>query len=90
MVIDDAWVGPADRFAGDADASVKGYVRTQVLHRQLLEHRPRPPATALDVGGGAGRQSFPLAEIGDEVTVLDSSAAMLDRARQRLDVMSGA
>lgn len=90
MVVDDAWAGLADRFTGDAYASVKGYVRTQVLHRQLLEHLPRPPATVLDVGGGAGHQSFPLAEIGDEVTVLDSSAAMLDRARQRLDVMSGA
>jgi SAM-dependent methyltransferase len=38
----------------------------------------------LDVGGGAGHQSFPLAEAGYEVTVLDPSPAMLDKARQRL------
>jgi ubiquinone/menaquinone biosynthesis C-methylase UbiE len=31
------------------------------MHQQLLEHLPEPPATVLDVGGGAGNQSFPLA-----------------------------
>jgi ubiquinone/menaquinone biosynthesis C-methylase UbiE len=38
----------------------------------------------LDVGGGAGHQSFPLAQAGYEVTLLDPSPAMLDQARQRL------
>jgi SAM-dependent methyltransferase len=38
----------------------------------------------LDVGGGAGHQSFPLAQAGYDVTLLDSSSAMLDKARQRL------
>jgi len=38
----------------------------------------------LDVGGGAGHQSFPLAHAGYDVTLLDSSPAMLDKARQRL------
>ena len=64
---------------------MKGYVRTYVLHQHLLEHLPPPPATVLDVGGGAGHQSFPLAQAGYEVTVLDSSPAMLDKARLRLD-----
>src|SRR5947208_6680621 len=54
------------------------------MHQQLLEHLPPPPAQVLDVGGGAGHQSFPLAEAGYGVTVLDSSSAMLDKARQRL------
>ncbi len=74
----------ADRFADEAYATVKGYVRTYVMHRQLLEHLPPPPAAVLDVGGGAGHQSFPLAEAGYDVTLLDSSPAMLDKARQRL------
>jgi SAM-dependent methyltransferase len=64
---------------------VKGFVRTYVLHNQLLEHLPPAPAPVLDVGGGAGHQSFPLARAGYEVTLLDPSAAMLDRARQRLE-----
>jgi SAM-dependent methyltransferase len=84
VVGDDTWASLADRFADDAYASVKGYVRTYVMHQQLLEHLPEPPATVLDVGGGAGHQSFPLAEAGYEVTLLDSSPAMLDKARERL------
>jgi SAM-dependent methyltransferase len=83
-VADDTWAGLADKFVDDAYASVKGYVRTTVLHQQLLEHLPEPPATVLDVGGGAGHQCFPLAEAGYEVTLLDPSSAMLDKARQRL------
>jgi SAM-dependent methyltransferase len=81
---DDLWAGLADRFADDAYATVKGYVRTYVLHQQLLEHLRPAPATVLDVGGGAGHQSFPLAQAGYQVTLLDSSPAMLDKARQRL------
>ena len=84
VVGDDTWAGLADQFADEAYASVKGYVRTYVLHQQLLEHLPAPPASVLDVGGGAGHQSFPLAQAGYDVTVLDPSPAMLDKAQQRL------
>jgi SAM-dependent methyltransferase len=83
-VSDDPWAGLADTFVDEAYASVKGYVRTFVLHHQLLEHLPAPPAPVLDVGGGAGHQSFPLAQAGYDVTLLDPSEAMLDKARQRL------
>lgn len=81
---EDAWAALAHKFADEAYASVKGYVRTYVMHEQLLENLPQPPASVLDVGGGAGNQSFPLAHIGYDVTLLDSSPAMLDKARQRL------
>ena len=80
----DIWAGLADQFVDEAYASVKGLVRTHVLHQQLLEHLPPPPAPVLDVGGGAGHQSFPLAQAGYDVTLLDPSAAMLDKAHQRL------
>jgi SAM-dependent methyltransferase len=85
VVVDDTWADLADKFADDAYASVKGHVRTYVMHHQLLEHLPEPPATVLDVGGGAGHQSFPLAEVGYAVTLLDPSPAMLDKARRRLE-----
>jgi SAM-dependent methyltransferase len=88
-VSDDPWASTslANLFVDEAYASVKGYVRTYVLHRQLLEHLPKPPAKLLDVGGGAGNQSFPLAQVGYDVTILDPSSAMLDKARQRLDLL---
>lgn len=82
---DDIWASLVDQFADEAYASVKGHVRTYVMHRQLLDHLPPPPATVLDVGGGAGHQSFPLAQVGYDVTLLDSSPAMLDKAAQRLE-----
>jgi SAM-dependent methyltransferase len=85
----DSFAAVADKFVDDAYATVKGYVRTYVMHAQLLENLPAPPATVLDVGGGAGHQSFPLADAGYDVTVLDPSSAMLDKARTRLLRLSG-
>src|SRR3984957_1594896 len=81
---DDTWASLANKFADEAYATVKGHVRTYVMHQQLLEHLPPPPAAVLDVGGGAGHQSLPLAQAGYEVTLLDPSRAMLDKAEQRL------
>jgi len=88
---DDTWAGArlANLFADEAYATVKGYVRTYVMHHQLIEHLPPAPATVLDVGGGAGHQSLPLAQAGYQVTLLDSSAPMLDKARERLERLPG-
>jgi len=86
---EDTWEDLADLFVDDAYATVKGYVRTYVMHQHLLEHLPPPPVSVLDVGGGAGHQSFPLAQAGYEVTLLDPSRAMLDKARERLERLPG-
>jgi len=85
----DPWASKslANLFVDEAYASVKGYARTYVLHQHLLAHLPSAPAKLLDVGGGAGNQSFPLAQAGYDVTILDTSAAMLDKARQRLELL---
>ncbi|WP_420848570.1 methyltransferase domain-containing protein, partial [Protofrankia coriariae] len=83
-VTEDVWAGLTDRFVEGAYATVKGRVRTYVLHRHLMDHLPPPPAAVLDVGGGAGHQSFPLARLGYEVVLLDASEAMLAAAERRL------
>ena len=46
IVPPDVWAALADPF-GEAYASVKGQVRTYVLHAQLLRHLPPPPAGVL-------------------------------------------
>ena len=83
-MIDDAWQALADPFVDGAYATVKGQVRTYVLHQQLMQHLPATPADILDVGGGAAHQSLPLARLGHRVTVLDPSAAMLAKAEERV------
>jgi SAM-dependent methyltransferase len=83
-VVEDAWKALADPFVEGAYATVKGQVRTYVLHQQLLRHLPPPSASVLDVGGGAGHQSLPLARLGYDVTILDPSTAMLAKAEERL------
>jgi len=83
-VVEDAWKALADPFVDGAYATVKGQVRTYVLHQQLLRHLPLPPASVLDVGGGAGHQSLPLARLGYDVTILDPSTAMLAKAEERV------
>jgi ubiquinone/menaquinone biosynthesis C-methylase UbiE len=92
VMSDDTWASTslANLFVDEAYATVKGYVRTYVMHQHLLENLPPPPATVLDLGGGAGHQSFPLAQAGYEVTLLDPSAAMLDKARERLELLPAA
>jgi SAM-dependent methyltransferase len=89
-VADDPWASLADPFADGAYATVKGLVRTFVIHQHLMEHLPPQPGPLLDVGGGAGHQSFPLAEAGYDVTVLDPSPAMLAKARRRLERLPAA
>jgi S-adenosylmethionine-dependent methyltransferase len=83
-VTEDAWQALADPFVEGAYATVKGKVRTFVLHQQLLRHLAPPPSSVLDVGGGAAHQSLPLARLGYRVTVLDPSQAMLAKAERRL------
>ncbi len=61
---DDAWSALGDQFVDEEYASVKGQVRTYVLHHQVTDHLSGPPGAVLDVGGGAGHQSFPLAQAG--------------------------
>ena len=81
---DDMWAEVADRFVDEHYRSIRGRVRTYVIDRHLARYLPAPPASIVDVGGGAGTQSIPLARCGYDVTIVDSSPTMLDRASAAL------
>jgi SAM-dependent methyltransferase len=80
----DEWDRLGERFVDDHYGSLRGRVRTHVIHEHLLARLPPPPATIVDVGGGAGHQSIPLARLGYDVTIVDPSPAMLARAQRQL------
>jgi SAM-dependent methyltransferase len=76
---DDHWDPVAAEFVAHYD-SLYGQVRSHVLHAHLVGHLPEPPCDVVDVGGGAGNQSIPLARLGHRVTIVDPSAPMLAAA----------
>jgi S-adenosylmethionine-dependent methyltransferase len=80
----DPWTGLAAGFVRSYE-SVWGQARTHVVHQHLRQHLQPPPASLVDVGGGAGNQSIPLAREGYEVTIVDPAPGMLAQAAARLD-----
>lgn len=80
----DAWAALGRRFVDDHYGSLRGRVRTHVVDAHLRAHLPPPPLRVVDVGGGAGHQSIPLARDGYAVTIVDSSPSMLERAAGRV------
>ena len=76
----DGWSVLGDRFVNLHYASLRGQVRTHVIHQHLHAHLDRPPLPVVDIGGGGGNQSIPLAVEGYDVTIVDPSPSMLARA----------
>jgi SAM-dependent methyltransferase len=68
----------ADRLTSSADGRLE-LLRTQELLRRFL---PPPPATVLDVGGGAGVHARWLAEDGHRVDLVDPVPRHVEQARQ--------
>jgi len=54
------------------------FLRTQEL---LLRHLPPPPASVVDIGGGAGIHALPLQESGFNVTLIDPVELHVQQAR---------
>jgi S-adenosylmethionine-dependent methyltransferase len=82
----DQWADLAGQFVDVHYGSLRGRVRTHVVDRQLSWHIPPGSVCVVDVGGGAGNQSIPLARAGHDVTIVDSSPAMLGRAADALSL----
>ncbi|MGA3036463.1 MAG: class I SAM-dependent methyltransferase [Vulcanimicrobiaceae bacterium] len=73
---------PFDQLAAEYDAYRSGYSRA--LFEVLSEYGFKPGSSLLDVACGTGLASEPLLKRGLKVTALDTSEAMLDKARIRL------
>ncbi|HEX6257307.1 MAG TPA: methyltransferase [Euzebyales bacterium] len=86
----DPWAALAPAFVDRHYATARGRTRTRVIDAHLRWHLPEPPAPLVDIGGGAGTQSLPLARRGHPVTIVDPSEAMLGRARAALAREPGA
>lgn len=54
-----------------------------VTLRAFKDYLPAVPAKILDVGGGPGRYSIALAQLGYEVTLFDLSKNCLELAKQK-------
>jgi SAM-dependent methyltransferase len=69
--------------AGPRPEPLPARARTATLIAQVRASLPAPPAAIVDVGGGTGQVAVPLAAEGYDLTVLDTSAAMLATCTQR-------
>ncbi len=65
--------------------TVRGHVREVLTRENLSEFLPSTSATAIDVGGGDGRDARWLAERGYKVTLIDPSLKMIKRATIRFN-----
>jgi SAM-dependent methyltransferase len=79
------WDDAADRFDDEPDHGLHDETVRAAWQALLRRHLPTPPATVLDLGCGTGTLSVLLAWEGCQVTGIDSSPAMLERARQKAE-----
>jgi S-adenosylmethionine-dependent methyltransferase len=68
----------------------RGRLHFELLMDQLSSVLPAPPAKVVDAGGGTGQVAVPLAALGYQVTVVDTSAAMLATCAERVAEAGGA
>ncbi|WP_049923855.1 class I SAM-dependent methyltransferase [Halopiger djelfimassiliensis] len=88
-VVQQYWDGRADSYDGDSAHGIRSEEQRDAWLSVLREWTGEPPRRVLDVGCGTGVVSLLLAAIGHEVTGIDLSDGMLDRARQKARETNG-
>ena len=82
--IRDFWDRDAETYDRSPSHALTDPVEAAAWRALLRRHLPAPPAHVLDAGAGTGAITALLLDLGYRVTALDISAAMLDRAREKL------
>ncbi|MBE2268755.1 MAG: class I SAM-dependent methyltransferase, partial [Anaerolinea sp.] len=77
------WDAAADSFDDEPDHGLRDEVVRDAWTALLKSHLPSAPSRILDIGCGTGSLSIVFAELGHQVTGIDLSPAMIDRARQK-------
>jgi S-adenosylmethionine-dependent methyltransferase len=63
--------------------TIRGFVRENIVQQNIKAHLPNKAVKIIDIGGGEGRDAIWLAQNGHQVTLVEPSAHMLAKARQR-------
>ncbi|WP_338748878.1 class I SAM-dependent methyltransferase [Janibacter alittae] len=88
--IDDYWDRRARVYDEAQHRDGRDAVDRDLWGRVWSSALPPAPARVLDLGTGSGHAAFVLADLGYDVTGVDSSAGMLDIARARAEAAKGA
>lgn len=72
----------AEKYEEIIHSNLGAKIRNWIIFRALDKFIPEKPCKILDAGGGTGFYSIPLALKGHEITILDVSEKMLEKARQ--------
>jgi SAM-dependent methyltransferase len=75
------WDEDAAAYDASPGHSLSDPVEAAAWRAVLVSLLPPPPTRVLDVGAGTGAMSLLAAELGHDVTALDLSASMLEKAR---------
>ena len=83
--IRDWWDADARHYDRSVGHAISDPVEAAAWRAALRRLLPAPPSRVLDVGAGTGSLSLLAADLGHEVTALDLSEGMLDRARVKAE-----
>lgn len=79
------WDVDASTYDASAGHAMTDPVEAAAWRAVLVRALPEAPARVLDVGSGTGALALLAAELGHDVTAIDLSAGMLERAREKAE-----